>query len=188
MPHSAMLCCDPHWSGNRSAVLHEVAMEIRTLRGWREAFVLLKGCKGLQKHTWASWNKRGLIQFGFYSLNIPDRVIFVFEKERQIVQNKGVAGAPPPPPRSWTQTQQSLPLSPAILNTLVGKAGGWCRLAKTWSRVPQNPDFCLCLSIRLLSSSLIIIIIIRKRNKKESSCLCRAVLFFHVNCPVAMTL
>lgn len=61
MPHSAMLrCAVTHTDQNTSRPwLHEVAMEIRRLRGCREAFVLLNGCKGLQKkinnnNTWAS--------------------------------------------------------------------------------------------------------------------------------------
>lgn len=97
--------------------------------------------------------------------------------------NRSEQGCRVSPPRSWTQTQtqQSFPLSPAVLDTFVGKAGGCRRLVKTWSRQPRNPDFCLCLSITLLSSSLI-------KKEKASSCLCWAVHFFHVICPVATTL
>lgn len=160
---------------NLLAVLHEVAMEIRTLRGCREAFVLLNGCKGLQKHMWASWNKGGLMQFGFYSPSFPVSHFCFWKTET----NRSEQGCRVSPPRSWTQTQtqQSFPLSPAVLDPFVGKVGGCRRLVKTWSREPQNPDFCLCLSITLLSSSLI-----KKKESKQLPLLSCAFISCYLSC------
>lgn len=116
-----------------------VAMEIRTLRGCREAFVLLNGCKGLQnacgrpemKDAWSGYDL-------FWER--PVRVIFVFGKGRQIVQNKVVVwaflGVDPLP---WQTCSHYL----SVLDTFVGKANGWCLqcwvyAVKTWC-VPAKP-------------------------------------------------
>lgn len=96
---------------NLMAMLHAVAMEIRTLRGCREAFVLLRGCKGLQNTRGRSGMKN------FIHRASCQREFCFWENGGKWVSFPGSQSV------SRTQKQRSLRLSPAVINTFVEKAG-----------------------------------------------------------------
>lgn len=117
-----------------TTTVHVVAMEIATLKGCREVFVLLNGCK-----EWR--NKRGRLGMFYF-----------FCKWRQIAQSCCVF-LPESESFSWTHLGLSLPMNVAVLDKFLKKADGCFRVPafsvqsvhglwlKTWSPVWQpNPD------------------------------------------------
>lgn len=160
-----------------SAVLHEVAMEIRTLRGCREAFCFIKSLQGFAKTHVGVLEQRKLHPLGFFFSEHQSRSGFS-EKRRQMA-DKRRQRLRRESSQEWDADAAAIPSRSCRARYICGSSG---RLVKTWSRVPQKPDFCLCLSITLLSSSLI------KKERKRGSCLCWAEHFFSCICAVATAL
>lgn len=103
-------------------MLHVVAMEIRTLRGCREAFVLLRGCKGLQNIR----GRSGMTNF-IHQASCQSEFCFG-EMEANCSEQGCCVSLPGSRSVSRTQKQQSLRLSPAVINTFVEKADSYQRL------------------------------------------------------------